>query len=193
VSIYRPQFDPDQLPAIIARLIEELGEDPSREGLVDSPRRVADSLRFLTEGYDLDPAEIVGDAIFHEQYDGIVVVRDLNFFSLCEHHLLPFFGRAHVAYVPNGKVVGLSKVPRIVDAFAHRLQLQERLTRQIAEALNEVLEPNGVGVVLEARHLCVEMRGVEKQDSITTTSCLLGSFRDDERTRSEFLDLIRAR
>jgi GTP cyclohydrolase IA len=190
VSIYRPNFDPDQLPAIIARLIEELGEDPAREGLADSPRRVAESLRFLTEGYDLDPAEIVGDAIFHEQYDDLVVVRDLNFFSLCEHHLLPFFGRAHVAYLPNGKVVGLSKVPRIVDAFAHRLQLQERLTRQIAEALNEVLEPNGVGVVMEARHLCMEMRGVEKQDSVTTTSCMLGTFRDDERTRSEFLKLI---
>jgi GTP cyclohydrolase IA len=193
VSIYRPRFEPDELPAIVARLLEELGEDTTREGLVDTPRRVADSLRHLTEGYGLDPAEIVGDALFSEEYDDMVLVRDVNFFSLCEHHLLPFFGRVHVAYLPKGKVVGLSKVPRIVDAFAHRLQLQERLTRQIAEALNDVLEPNGVAVVIEARHLCMEMRGVEKQDSDTLTSCMLGAFRDDSRTRSEFLDLISKR
>ncbi|MDQ6919833.1 MAG: GTP cyclohydrolase I FolE [Candidatus Dormibacteraeota bacterium] len=189
--MYRPRFDPDQLPDVIARLLEELGEDTTREGLVDTPRRVADSLRHLTEGYELDPAAIVGDALFNEDYDDMVVVRGVNFFSLCEHHLLPFFGEVHVAYLPKGKVVGLSKVPRIVDAFAHRLQLQERLTRQIAEALNEVLDPNGVAVVIEARHLCMEMRGVEKQDSDTLTSCMLGTFRDDPRTRSEFLDLIR--
>jgi GTP cyclohydrolase IA len=191
VSIYRPRFEPDELPAVIARLLEELGEDTTREGLVDTPRRVAESLRHLTEGYDLDPAEIVGDALFNEDYDDMVVVRGVNFFSLCEHHLLPFFGRVHVAYLPKGRVVGLSKVPRIVDAFAHRLQLQERLTRQIAEALNEVLEPNGVAVVVEARHLCMEMRGVEKQDSDTLTSCMLGTFRDDARTRTEFFELIR--
>jgi GTP cyclohydrolase I len=190
VSIYRPRFEPDELPGVIARLLEELGEDTTREGLVDTPRRVAESLRHLTEGYELDPAEIVGDALFYEQYDDMVVVRDVNFFSLCEHHLLPFFGRVHVAYLPKGKIVGLSKVPRIVDAFAHRLQLQERLTRQIGEALNDVLEPNGVAVVIEARHLCMEMRGVEKQDSDTLTSCMLGTFREDARTRSEFLDLI---
>ena len=193
MSIYRPRFDPDELPAVVGRLLEELGEDTTREGLVDTPRRVAESLRHLTEGYGLDPAEIVGDALFTEDYDDMVVVRDVNFFSLCEHHLLPFFGRVHVAYLPKGKVVGLSKVPRIVDAFAHRLQLQERLTRQIAEALNDVLEPNGVAVVIEARHLCMEMRGVEKQDSDTLTSCMLGAFRDDSRTRSEFLDLISKR
>ena len=192
MSIYRPQFDPDQLPAVVARLLEELGEDAAREGLVDTPRRVAESLRFLTEGYELDPAEIVGDALFHEQYDDMVVVKDVNFFSLCEHHLLPFFGRVHVAYLPNGKVVGLSKVPRIVDAFAHRLQLQERMTRQIAEALQKVLEPNGVAVVVEARHLCMEMRGVEKHESETLTSCMLGTFRDDQRTRAEFLELVRS-
>jgi GTP cyclohydrolase IA len=191
VSIYRPSFEPDELPGVVARLLEELGEDTTRPGLVDTPRRVADSLRYLTEGYGLDPAEIVGDALFSEDYDDMVVVRDVNFFSLCEHHLLPFFGRVHVAYLPKGKVVGLSKVPRVIDAFAHRLQLQERLTRQIAEALNEVLEPNGVAVVIEARHLCMEMRGVEKQDSDTLTSCMLGAFRDDSRTRSEFLELIR--
>lgn len=191
MSIYRPRFEPDELPSIVARLLEELGEDTTREGLVDTPRRVADSLRFLTEGYDLDPAEIVGDAVFNEDYDDLVVVRDVNFFSLCEHHLLPFFGRAHIAYLPRGRVVGLSKLPRIVDAFAHRLQLQERLTRQIAQALNEVLEPDGVAVVVEARHLCMEMRGVEKQGSETLTSCMLGTFRDDPRTRAEFLELIR--
>ncbi|HEY8762520.1 MAG TPA: GTP cyclohydrolase I FolE [Candidatus Dormibacteraeota bacterium] len=193
MSIYRPRFDPDELPGVVARLLEELGEDTTREGLVDTPRRVADSLRHLTEGYGLDPAEIIGDALFSEEYDDLVLVRDVNFFSLCEHHLLPFFGRVHVAYLPHGKVVGLSKVPRIVDAFAHRLQLQERLTRQIAEALNDVLEPNGVAVVIEARHLCMEMRGVEKQDSDTLTSCMLGAFRDDSRTRSEFFDLINKR
>jgi GTP cyclohydrolase IA len=190
VSLYRPRFDPDELPGVVARLLEELGEDTTREGLIDTPRRVADSLRFLTEGYELDPVEIVGEALFSEDYDDMVVVRDVNFFSLCEHHLLPFFGRVHVAYLPKGKVVGLSKVPRVIDAFAHRLQLQERLTRQIAEALNEVLEPKGVAVVVEARHLCMEMRGVEKQDSDTLTSCMLGAFRDDARTRSEFLELI---
>ncbi|TMC14983.1 MAG: GTP cyclohydrolase I FolE [Chloroflexi bacterium] len=191
MSIYRPQFHPDQLPAVVSRLLEELGEDTAREGLVDTPRRVAESLRFLTEGYELDPAEIVGDALFHEQYDDMVLVKDVNFFSLCEHHLLPFFGRAHVAYLPRGKVVGLSKVPRIVDAYAHRLQLQERMTREIAEGLQRVLEPDGVAVVVEARHLCMEMRGVEKQGSETVTSCMLGTFRDDQRTRSEFLELIR--
>ena len=191
MSIYRPRFDPDELPAVVGRLLEELGEDTTREGLVDTPRRVAESLRHLTEGYGMDPAEIVGDALFNEDYDDMVVVRGVNFFSLCEHHLLPFFGRVHVAYLPKGKVVGLSKVPRIVDAFAHRLQLQERLTRQIAEALNQVLEPNGVAVVVEARHLCMEMRGVEKQDSDTLTSCMLGTFRDDARTRTEFFELIR--
>lgn len=191
MSIYRPKFEPDELPAIVARLLEELGEDVTREGLVESPRRVAESLRFLTEGYGLDPAAIVGDALFNEDYDDMVVVRDISFFSLCEHHLLPFFGRAQVAYLPRGRVVGLSKVPRIVDAFAHRLQLQERLTRQVAEALNEVLEPNGVAVVIEARHLCMEMRGVEKHEAETVTSCMLGAFRDDARARSEFLNLIR--
>jgi GTP cyclohydrolase I len=191
VSVYRPKFEPDELPGIVSRLLEELGEDATREGLRDTPRRMADSLRFLTEGYGLDPADIVGDALFSEEYDDMVVVRDIPFFSLCEHHLLPFFGRVHTAYLPRGKVVGLSKVPRVVDAFAHRLQLQERMTRQIAEALNDVLEPDGVAVVVAARHLCMEMRGVEKPDAETITSCMLGTFRDDSRTRSEFLDHIR--
>ena len=192
MSIYRPQFDSDELKTTVARLLEELGEDVTREGLVDTPRRVAESLRFLTEGYSIDPAEIVGDAQFEEAaYDDMVTVRGIQFFSLCEHHLLPFFGTANVAYIPNGRVVGLSKIPRIVDAFAHRLQLQERLTRQIAESLDTVLEPKGVAVVIEARHMCMEMRGVEKQHSETVTSCMLGAFRDDARTRQEFLETIR--
>lgn len=192
MSIYRPRFDSDELKTAVSRVLEELGEDVTREGLVDTPRRVAESLRFLTEGYGMDPAEIVGTAQFQEAaYDDMVTVRGIGFYSLCEHHLLPFFGTAHVGYIPNGRVVGLSKVPRIVDAFAHRLQLQERLTHQIADALQEVLEPRGVAVVIEARHLCMEMRGVEKQDSETVTSCMLGAFRDDPRTRQEFMEIIR--
>lgn len=192
MSIYRPRFDSDELKTAVSRVLEELGEDVTREGLVDTPRRVAESLRFLTDGYGMDPAEIVGTAQFEEAaYDDMVTVRGIGFFSLCEHHLLPFFGTAHVGYIPNGRVVGLSKVPRIVDAFAHRLQLQERLTHQIADALQEVLEPRGVAVVIEARHMCMEMRGVEKQDSETVTSCMLGAFRDDPRTRQEFMEIIR--
>ena len=192
MSIYRPNFDSDELKTAVARLLEELGEDVTREGLVDTPRRVAESLRFLTEGYSMDAASIVGAAQFEEAaYDDMVTVRGIGFFSLCEHHLLPFFGTVHVGYIPNGRVVGLSKVPRIVDAFAHRLQLQERLTRQIADSLQEVLEPRGVAVVIEARHMCIEMRGVEKQNAETVTSCMLGSFRDDPRTRQEFMETIR--
>lgn len=181
-----------ELERTVLRLLQELGEDPRREGLVDTPKRVADSLRFLTEGYGTDPLDVVGDAIFEdEDYDDMVVVRDINFFSLCEHHLLPFFGRAHVGYLPRGRIVGLSKLPRLVDVFAHRLQVQERMTRQIAEAVAAVLQPDGVGVVVEARHLCMEMRGVEKQDSTTVTSCMLSTFRDDQRTRLEFLEHVR--
>jgi len=193
VSVYRPKFDTDELPALVARMLEELGEDPTRQGLVDTPRRVAESLRFLTEGYAQDPADIVGDAIFDQEYEGMVVVRDIGFFSMCEHHLLPFFGRVHVAYLPTGRVVGLSKLPRIVDAYAHRLQLQERMTAEIAAAIDTVLAPAGVGVQIEARHLCMEMRGVQKQDSETVTTCLLGAFRSEARTRAEFLDAIRGR
>ncbi len=193
MSLYRPRFESDPLPGLVGQLLGELGEDTAREGLVDTPRRVAESLRFLTEGYTMDPAEIVGDAVFEQDYDDMVVVKDISFFSMCEHHLLPFFGRAHVAYLPRGHVVGLSKLPRIVDIFAHRLQLQERLTRQVADAVQKVLEPAGVGVIMTARHLCMEMRGVEKQDSETVTSCMLGVFRDDARTRAEFMELVRAR
>ncbi len=180
----------DEMARLVERLLRELGEDPSREGLVDTPDRVSRSLRHLTEGYGMDAAEAIGDALFAEDYDEIVVVKDIPFYSLCEHHMLPFFGVANVAYAPQGRVVGLSKIPRLVDVYAHRLQLQERMTRQIAEGLDEVARPGGVAVVLEARHLCMEMRGVEKPGQ-TVTSCMLGCFRDDARTRAEFLELIR--
>jgi len=193
LSVFKPQFDTDGLRGLVARLLEELGEDTSREGLVDTPLRVAESYRYLTEGYDIDPAEVVGDALFEQQYDDLVVIKDINFFSLCEHHLLPFFGRVHVAYLPTGRVVGLSKVPRLIDVYAHRLQIQERMTREIALSIQQILNPAGVGVVFEARHLCMEMRGIEKPDSETVTSCMLGTFRKDPRTRSEFMELIQRR
>lgn len=180
----------DEMPRLVERLLRELGEDPAREGLVDTPDRVSRSLRHLTEGYGMDAADAIGDALFDQDYDEIVVVKDIPFYSLCEHHLLPFFGVAHVAYAPQGRVVGLSKIPRLVDVYAHRLQLQERMTRQIAEGLEAVTKPGGVAVVVEARHLCMEMRGVEKAGQ-TVTSCMLGCFRDDARTRAEFLQLIR--
>ena len=162
-----------------------------REGLVKTPERVASSLRFLTSGYDKRVEEVLNGALFVENYDEMVVVRDIELYSLCEHHMVPFFGKAHVGYLPRGKVVGLSKIPRVVDMFARRLQVQERLTSQIAKALHEVLTPRGVGVVIEAQHLCMMMRGVEKQNSRATTSCMLGLFRSDARTRSEFLDFVR--
>ena len=182
----------DELAETVAALLEQLGENPDREGLIDTPTRVAESLRHLTEGYASDPATIVGDALFAlDGYDDMVVVKDIAFFSLCEHHLLPFFGRAHIGYVPDGRVVGLSKLPRLVDAYSRRLQVQERMTSEIAEAINTTVNPRGVGIVVEARHLCLEMRGVQKQTSQTLTSCMLGVFRSDQRTRSEFLAHIR--
>jgi GTP cyclohydrolase IA len=193
VSISKPRFSPDDLPSLVERMLERLGEDTRREGLVETPDRVAESLRHLTEGYGLDAADAIGDALFRQDYDEMVLVRDLPFYSLCEHHLLPFFGTCHVAYMPRGRVVGLSKIPRLVDIYAHRLQLQERMTREIAEGLQRVVEPDGVAVVVEARHLCMEMRGVEKAGGETVTSCMLGCFRDDARTRGEFLELIRIR
>jgi len=184
-----PQLD-DKLPLLVEEVLRQLGEDPNREGLLETPDRVARSLRSLTDGYQLDAREAIGEALFEQDYDEIVVVRDIPFYSLCEHHLLPFFGVAHVAYAPQGRVVGLSKIPRLVDVYAHRLQLQERMTKQIAEGLQEVTRPGGVAVVVEARHLCMEMRGVAKQGQ-TVTSCMLGCFRDDARSRGEFLQLIR--
>lgn len=175
--------------ALVERLLEALGEDPGREGLQKTPERVWNSLSYLTEGYALDIEDVIGDAVFEEPYDEMVVVRDIELYSLCEHHLLPFFGRAHVAYIPDGRIVGLSKLPRVVDLFSRRLQVQERLTTQIADALDEVLQPKGVGVVLEASHLCMMMRGVQKQNSATVTSAMRGLFKTDPRTRAEFLDL----
>jgi GTP cyclohydrolase I len=167
-----------------------LGEDPEREGLMSTPERVAKAMSFLTRGYQETAAGVVGDAVFREEHRNMVLVRDIELYSLCEHHMLPFFGKCHVAYIPNGRIVGLSKLPRIVDVFARRLQVQERLTEQIAQAIEDVLQPDGVGVVIEAEHLCMMMRGVEKQNSRTLTSALRGSFRDDARTRDEFLRLV---
>jgi GTP cyclohydrolase IA len=193
MSLFEPRFEADPVADLVASLLSELGEDPKREGLRGTPERVARSLRFLTDGQDVDVREAIGDALFEQEYDEMVVVKDIQFYSLCEHHLLPFFGVCHVGYMPAGRVVGLSKIPRVVELFSHRLQLQERLTRQVAEAFNDALKPLGVAVVMEARHLCMEMRGVEKAGSQTLTSCMLGVFRHDSRTRTEFMDLIRSR
>ena len=178
---------------LVRDLLSAVGEDPAREGLLDTPKRVRKSLAFLTQGYEMEPREVLGTAIFEEDYDAMVVVKDIEFYSLCEHHMLPFFGKAHIAYVPDGRIVGLSKLPRLVEVFSRRLQVQERLTKQIAEALAEALEPRGVGVVIEAAHLCMMMRGVEKQSSKTITSALRGIFRSDPRTREEFLALARGK
>ena len=174
-------------------ILAELGEDPNREGLVRTPLRAEKALTFLTSGYHVDLKKIVNGALFTESSDGMVIVKDIEFFSMCEHHLLPFYGKIHVAYLPHGKVIGLSKIPRIVDAFSRRLQLQERLTTQIAEALQEILRARGVGVIAEARHFCMMMRGVEKQHSGTVTSAMLGDFRSRKETRDEFLSLVRQR
>jgi len=181
-----------KLAELVQHMLAELGEDASRQGLQRTPERVAKSLAELTSGATQTVADVVGQGVFDEDCSEMVVVKDIEFYSLCEHHMLPFFGRVHVAYIPDGKIIGLSKIPRIVDVFARRLQVQERMTVQIAEALQEVLAPEGVGVVVDASHLCMMMRGVQKQNSSTTTSCLLGRFRTDPRTRSEFLDLVHA-
>jgi len=178
-----------ELQEIVHRMLGLLGEDPAREGLVRTPRRVAKALQTLTSGYSMSVEKIVNNAIFAEQYDEIVSIKNINFFSMCEHHMLPFYGIANVAYIPDGKVVGLSKIPRIVDMFSRRLQLQERLTNQIAYCLNEILEPRGVAVVMEGFHLCMMMRGVEKQSCTTVTSCMLGDFRSNIQTRNEFISL----
>ena len=175
---------------IIRQLLGAIGEDPAREGLLDTPKRVEKALTFLTGGYTVDVDAMLNNALFSVDYNEMVIVRDIDFYSLCEHHLLPFFGRCHVAYIPNGKVVGLSKIPRLVDIYARRLQVQERLTNQIASTLLEKIKPLGVAVVTEATHLCMSMRGVEKQNSVAVTSAMLGAFREDARTRSEFLNLI---
>ena len=178
---------------LIRQLLAELGEDPTREGLLNTPRRVEKALKFLTGGYDLNVDELLNGALFTVDYSEMVIVKDIDFYSLCEHHLLPFFGRCHVAYVPRHKVIGLSKIPRLVDMFSRRLQLQERLTNQIAETIRDKITPLGVAVVMEGTHLCMAMRGVEKQNSVAVTSAMLGAFRDNARTRMEFLELIRHR
>ncbi|MEI7934427.1 MAG: GTP cyclohydrolase I FolE [Chlorobiaceae bacterium] len=181
----------DKLEATIYSMLEGIGEDPLREGLLKTPERVARSLRFLTGGYSQNPEELLKNAVFTEAYDEMVVVRDIDLFSMCEHHILPFFGKAHVAYIPDGKIVGLSKLARVVEVFARRLQVQERLTQQIRDAIQNVLNPKGVGVVIEARHLCMVMRGVEKLNSVTTTSAMSGQFITSQSTRNEFLRLIK--
>ena len=175
---------------LVRLMLPHLGEDPGREGLLRTPARVAKSLRWLTRGYGRSVEDVVGNAVFEEKHESMVLVRDIEVYSLCEHHMLPFFGKAHIAYYPNGRIIGLSKLPRIVDVFARRLQLQERMTEQIADALMDVLDPMGVGVVVEAYHLCMMMRGVQKQNSKTVTSALRGIFRDDAKTRDEFLRLV---
>ena len=177
----------------IRRFLTDIGEDPDREGLRDTPRRVENSLRFLTSGYDTDIDKIINSALFSVEYNEMVIVRDIDFYSLCEHHLLPFFGKCHLAYIPDGRVIALSKIPRIVDAFARRLQVQERLTSQVANIVSTKIRTLGVAVVMEATQLCMAMRGVEKQNSVTVTSAMLGVFHQDARTRSEFLELIRHR
>jgi GTP cyclohydrolase I len=179
-----------KMEELVTDLLEEIGEDPRREGLVRTPHRYVRSLRFLTSGYSQDIKKMLNGAIFSEKYNEMVIVKDIDLFSLCEHHMLPFYGKAHIAYIPHGKILGLSKIPRVVELFARRLQVQERLTQQIADTLFEILNPDGVGVVIEARHLCMIMRGVEKQNSVATTSAMLGVFRDDVKTRQEFLTLI---
>ncbi len=191
-----PALDPVTLADLSTQelyreLLTRIGEDPNRDGLLRTPERMAKSMAFLTKGYTENVMTVLHDALFDVDYDEMVIVKDIEFYSMCEHHLLPFFGKAHIAYVPNGKVIGLSKIPRLVDVFARRLQVQERLTRQIAEAITEALHPQGVGVILDASHLCMMMRGVEKQHSSTVTSAMLGVFKTQLQTRSEFLSLVR--
>jgi|SRR5215471_14629505 len=188
----RPRPEPtDPIAELVESLLAELGEDPSRQGLQATPDRVARAIRELTNGYGVKPEEVIADAIFDQDYDEMVVVKDIPFYSLCEHHMLPFFGKVHVGYLPKGKIIGLSKIPRLVEVFSHRLQIQEQLTREIAEAIDTNLAPKGVAVVIEARHLCMEMRGVETPGGHMLTSSMLGTFRRDARTRAEFLDLVR--
>ncbi|MDZ7821310.1 MAG: GTP cyclohydrolase I FolE [Candidatus Marinimicrobia bacterium] len=183
-------MDRKKIQTLIHELLLELGEDPGREGLVKTPERVARAWEYIARGYHQDLQEVVNGAVFEENARGMVIVRDIEFYSMCEHHLLPFFGVAHIGYIPDKKLLGISKLPRIVDVFSQRLQLQERLTQQVADTLNEVLQPKGVGVVMEAQHMCMQMRGVEKSRSVTTTSAVLGEFHDDAETREEFLRMI---
>ena len=186
------QYNPEKTARIADKyesILSDLGEDPNREGLLKTPERVSKALQYLTHGYDLDPAQILNSAKFEEEYSQMVIVKDIEVYSLCEHHMLPFFGKAHIAYIPNGHIVGLSKIPRVVDAFARRLQVQERLTNQIRDCIQDTLNPSGVAVVMEAQHMCMQMRGVQKQNSLTTTSAFTGEFLK-ESTRNEFISLI---
>jgi GTP cyclohydrolase I len=183
----------EKVKKLVESLLIEIGENPKREGLLSTPKRVAEAYEFLTAGYDKDIEEVLNNAIFNEKYDEMVLVKDIDFYSLCEHHMLPFYGKVHVAYIPNGKIVGLSKIPRIVDVYARRLQVQERMTKQIADTIDKFLSPKGVAVVSEARHMCMMMRGVEKQNSSATSSAVHGIFKDDARTRDEFFNLIKLR
>jgi len=192
VDVDEASIDDSGYAALVRQQLALLGEDPEREGLVRTPERVAKAMQFLTAGYEMTVEDVVGSALFEEHHENMVMVRDIELYSLCEHHMLPFFGKAHVAYIPNGRIVGLSKLPRIVEMFARRLQVQERLTDQVASAIDDVLAPRGVGVVIEAYHMCMMMRGVEKQNSRTITSALRGVFRDDGKTRDEFLRLAYA-
>jgi GTP cyclohydrolase I len=182
-----------QVSDLVTQLLKEIGENPARQGLARTPQRFVDMFRNVTRGYQESPEDILRGAVFDEPYDQMVIVKDIDFYSLCEHHLLPFFGRAHVAYIPAGRLIGLSKVPRLVDVFARRLQLQERLTMEVAQSIERAIRPRGVGVVIEAFHLCVAMRGVEKQNAYMTTSEVLGDFREDRATRAEFLELVKGR
>jgi len=179
----------EKMSGFYEKILSDIGEDPKREGLLKTPERVAKSIQFLTHGYDINPSDIIKSAMFHEDYSQMVIVKDIEVYSLCEHHMLPFFGKAHIAYIPNGKIVGLSKLPRVVDAFARRLQVQERLTNEIRDCIQETLNPMGVAVVIEASHMCMQMRGVEKQNSVTTTSAFTGLFLE-EATRQEFIKLV---
>jgi len=190
VKVMQPKRDEESIASLMNKILLKIGEDTEREGLIRTPERAEKALRFLTSGYEMDVQSIINGALFHEKCDEMVVIKDIEFFSTCEHHLLPFFGKMHVAYLPKDKLIGLSKVPRLVDMFARRLQLQERLTQQVAEILQDVLEPRGVGVICEARHFCMMMRGVEKQQSGTVTSAMLGAFRSRKDTRDEFLSLV---
>ena len=181
----------ENIKKIIKKLLFEIGENPNRDGLINTPARVAKAWDFLTKGYKQDIKALINGAVFEEEYDQMVLVKDIEFYSMCEHHLLPFFGYAHIAYIPNGKIIGLSKIPRVLDMFARRLQVQERMTQDVAAMLNKILDPKGVAVILEAQHMCMQMRGVEKKNSYMSTSSMHGIFRDDDKTRKEFLDIIK--
>ncbi|MEO8512693.1 MAG: GTP cyclohydrolase I FolE [Ignavibacteria bacterium] len=192
-NVIRVDYSDESLKKLeesVVNILTEIGENPKREGLLRTPNRVAKAYKFLTKGYDEDVEKLLNNAIFNEHYDEMVIVKDIDFYSLCEHHMLPFFGKCHIAYIPKGKIVGLSKLPRMVEMYSRRLQVQERMTREIGDMINKILEPKGVAVVTEARHLCMMMRGVEKQNSVATASCMLGRFKSDEKTRAEFLKLI---